>query len=357
MSRLRTLKFLLFAVMAADMARAEQCPPAQPVTSVDMQVADDGRIYVPVIVRNVKKSLLLDTGGIWSALTRQTVDKLGLRTRRSQDTLVGAGGDTVNLTTSTSILLGNLRIHAADFLVIPDASGFAADVPNVAGLLAPNLYHHYDVDIDFSTMKFSLYSRQHCDGRAVRWPGGMAVLPVRIDTSDHIQIPVQLDGHHLTATLDTGATRSVLDVTLAKTVFGLTPGDSNTPEVGRLIRSPKSKTYAHRFKSLVLGGIATADPEVRLIPDLTHSPIRAPRSDRGSRLSPATGKPGFGDLILGMNVIREWHLYIAYGEQKLYLARSPVSVSVKSASPTNQAAAIRRQPTVDPPPSSNLRPH
>jgi hypothetical protein len=244
-------------------------------------------------------------------------------------------------------------------MVIPDANGFATDVPDVAGLLAPNLLHDYDVDIDFSTMKLSLYSQNHCESEAVNWPGGIAVLPMHLDSNDHIQIPVQLDGHNVSAILDTGATRSVLDVELAKSTFGLTPGDADTPEVGRLMRSPQSKTYSHRFKSLALGGIAIADPAVRLIPDLMRNRIKDPHAnlEGGSRLTKTTEKPGFGDMILGMNVIQEWHIYIAYKEQKLYLTRSPVVVSVESTNAIDQPAAIRGQATPDPPPATRLRPH
>jgi predicted aspartyl protease len=329
------------------------------MTSIDMKVADDGRIYVPVKLNDAKKSMLLDTGGFWSELTKQTADELRLPTRHIRYELVGVGGDTTSVTTRASFLLGNLRADATDFMVIPDATGFATDISDVAGLLAPNLFHSYDLDIDFSAMKLSLYSQQHCDGKAVRWPGGMAVLPMQLDSSDHIQIPVQLDGQSLTAILDTGATRSVLDVELAKNAFGLTAGDADTPEVGRLMRSPQSKTYAHHFKSLELGGIAVADPEVRLIPDLMRNKLKDPRAgiEGGSRLSASIEKPGFGNMILGMNVIRQWHIYIAYKEQKLYLTRSPVMVSVDSTSATDQTAAIRGQPIADPPKQPDLHPH
>jgi predicted aspartyl protease len=355
----RILITVLFAVATVGAARAEDCPPAQLVTSVDMKIADDGRIYVPVRLNDAKKSMLVDTGGFFSEVTRQAADELRLPTRHIRLELIGVGGDTTNMATRASFLLGNLRADATDFMVIPDANGFATDVPDVAGLLAPNLFHSYDLDIDFSTMKLSLYSQQHCEGKAVRWPGAMAVMPMRIDASDHIQIPVQLDGQNLTAILDTGATRSVLDVELAGSMFGLTPGDAQSPEVGRMMRSPQSKTYAHRFKSLALGGIAVADPEVRLIPDLMRHKLKDSRDniEGGSRLSASIEKPGFGDMILGMNVIRQWHVYISYKEQKLYLTRSPVIVSDGNASETDQTAAVRAQQTTDPIKPPDVHPH
>src|SRR3569832_238434 len=144
MSRYWTLSALLLVAVAAGGARAQECPPAQRVTSVDMKIGDDGRIYVPVKVKNANKTLLVDTGGFWSELTKQTAVELRLSTHHIRYELVGVGGDTTNMTTTTSLLLGNLRADAADFKVNPEANGIATAMPDVAGLLAPNLLHDYD---------------------------------------------------------------------------------------------------------------------------------------------------------------------------------------------------------------------
>jgi hypothetical protein len=46
-----------------------------------------------------------------------------------------------------------------------------------------------------------------------------------------------------------------------------------------------------------------------------------------------------------MNVIRQWHVYIAYREQKLYLAPSPVVISLAPSKTDDQPAAVQGQPT------------
>jgi predicted aspartyl protease len=337
--------FILAA--AATSGRADDiCPPAQVFTSVDMQVGGDGRIYVPVKINQIHKSMFVDTGGYFSVITQEAVNQLKLPTRHSRLDLIDVSGNATNLVAHSSFALGNLYADNVDFYVMPDAGGFADDIQDVAGVLAPNLLHSYDVDIDFAKMKFSLLSQDHCDGKAVPWPANtVSVVPMKLDSDNHIHIPVSLDGQELTASLDTGATYTVLNLELAQSKFGLTLGDADTPEFGRLLRSPDSKTYFHRFKTLTMDGIAIANPTVHLIPDLMRNRILDEHDSLkgGSRLPTAAPKPGIGDLILGMNILRQWRIYIAYKEQAVYLAPSPVVISMEPTTTDDQPAAVQGQ--------------
>jgi predicted aspartyl protease len=348
MRTLRLLNALLFVGGAVTSAHAEAiCPPAELFTSVDMKLGDDGRIYVPVKVDQFHKWMMVDTGGFFSVVTTETADQLKLPTRHTRFEIIGVSGDSTSVAAHTSFSLGNLYANSVDFMVAPDAGGFADDVGEVAGILAPNLLHSYDVEIDFANMKFSLYSQDHCDGKAVPWPANtVSIIPVKLDTSNHITLPVTLDGRNLTAIFDTGAIHTVIDLDLAQSGFGLKPGDTNTPEMGRLLRSPETKTYFHRFQSLSMDGIVIANPTVRLIPDLMRNKMGEQNDSMkgGSRLPPpASAKAGFGDLILGMSVLRQWHMYIAYKEQAIYLSPSPVVISMEPIKVDDQPAAVQGQ--------------
>ena len=348
MRALRLLSVLLSAGCAATSARAEAiCPPAQLVTTVDLKLGDDGRIYVPVKVNQIHKWMMVDTGGFFSVVTTETANQLKLPVRHTRFEIIGVAGDTTNVAAHTSFALGDLYTNSVDFMVAPDAGGFADDVGEVAGILAPNLLHSYDVEINFADMKFSLYSQDHCDGKAVPWPANtVSIIPMKMDSSNHIELPVTLDGKDLTAIFDTGAIHTVLDLDLARSDFGLKPGDADTPEVGRLLRSPDTKTYFHRFQSLTMDGIVIANPTVRLIPDLMRNKMNEQNDSMkgGSRLPPpSSAKSGFGDLILGMSVLRQWHMYIAYKEQAIYLSPSPVLISMEPTKADDQPAAVQGQ--------------
>lgn len=343
----KVLSALLLAAGAVTTARADDiCPPAEVFTTVDMQLGDDGRIYVPVKINQIHKSMMIDTGGFFSVVTTEVANELKLPTRHTRFEIIGVAGDTTNVAAHTTFALGNLYTNSVDFMVSPDAGGYADDISDVAGILAPNLLHSYDVEIDFAKMKLTLLSQDHCDGKAVPWPANtVSAVPMKLDSSNHIQIPVNLDGEDLTAMLDTGAIHTVLNLELAQSKYGLKLGDPDTPEVGRLLRSPESKTYFHRFKSLSMEGVEIANPTVRLIPDLMRNKMMDQNDSLkgGSRLPAVTAKPGFGDLILGMNVLRQWHIYIAYKEQIVYLAPSPVVISMEPTKTDDQPAAVQGQ--------------
>ncbi len=348
MRALKLLSVLLFAGGGVASAHAEAiCPPAQAITTVDMKLGDDGRIYVPVKINQIHKWMMVDTGGYFSVVTTEAANQLKLPTRHTRFEIIGVSGNTTYMAAHTSFGLGNLYTDSVDFMMQPDDGGLADDVGEVAGILAPNLLRSYDVEIDFANMKFSLYSQDHCDGKAVPWPANtVSIVPMKLDSSNHIVVPVNLDGKDLTAILDTGAIHTVLNLDLAQSDFGLKPGDANTPEFGRLLSSPDIKTYFHRFNALSMDGIVIANPTVRLIPDLMRNKMGEQNDSMkgGSRLPPPTAaKAGFGDLLLGMSVLRQWHLYIAYKEQAIYLSPSPVVISMEPTKDDDQPAAVQGQ--------------
>lgn len=307
------------------------------VASVPMQVGADGRVYVPAKVKDTPRSMLVDTGGFFTEITEPVTEELKLTARHTRLQLIGISGDTTQLAVSTSFALGNLHADDMDFMVMPSVHRFAADVPDAAGLLAPNLLRAYDVDFDFAGKKLNLISQKHCEGKVIYWPAeAVAVVPIQINSSGHILVPVELDGHRLTAMLDTGASISVLNLNTAQSTLGVSPGDQETP----LSRSVVGvQTYTHRFKSLALEGIAISNPELRLVPDLMRTKMMNPHDslEGDTRIPSTETETGLGQMILGMDILHRLHVYIAYKEQKLYV--TPAAAPVAVASPGLPATA------------------
>ena len=78
--------------------------------------------------------------------------------------------------------------------------------------------------------------------------------------------------------------------------------------------------------------MAVSKIDLRIIPDLMHNWLRhAPPT--GSRLSGQVEADGLPDLLLGMDVLRHLHIYIAYKEEMLYVtpASSPAAETAQSA--------------------------
>jgi predicted aspartyl protease len=313
---------LIFALLSGTARADTACPPLTLVTSVDMHIGEDGRVYVPARIAGTPKSMLVDTGGFFTEITPPAVDELKLDTHHVGLELIGVAGDVTNLVARASFAIGNLHADNMDFMVMPPVHQFAPDVTDAAGILAPNLLSSYDVDLDFGGRKFNLLSQKHCEGKVIYWPADtVAVVDFAINSDGHIIVPVTVDGRKFSAMLDTGATNTVFNLEVAKSAFSLTPGSADTPLRGSIEGSPGSTTYTHRFGALSLEGISVTNPAIELLPDLMRNRRMDPKDslEGGTRLADPSRAVGLGDMILGMDILHHFHLYIAYKEKKLYI--------------------------------------
>lgn len=319
MSVIRTAVCAL-ALLATAPAAAQGCAPLTLLTKIAL-VAAPGKTaeFVPVTLNGAQKFMLLDTGGWFSMLSRRTVAEMNLPERRSGLRAIDIAGEATHEVASVnSFVLGSFKPAPMDFVVAAQADMFGRD-PAVAGILAPNILKEYDVDIDFGSDTLSLLSPDHCEGKVVYWPApAVAVIPMTIDRSWHIVVPATLDGRAIKALVDSGASRSVLFQPVAESLFGLALGTADTPYSHDLQDRPGSRVYRHRFASLDLEGIRIANPALDIVPDFMSARLDD-SPPTGSRLGEA-GEQGTGvDLIIGMDVLRHLHVYIAYEEHKLYV--------------------------------------
>jgi predicted aspartyl protease len=266
------------------------------MAAFDIDINSGGGVSVPITISGQSVSLLVDTGAIFSMLTEETVQRLGLQklnTFGSGETMFG-GKKVVFYVEPKDVNLGGLKADHMPMQVLPEGT-----VPSdIGGILAPNIMLHYDADFDFANAKLNLFSQEHCEGKVVYWTTTPAVaIRIGIDRVGHIVVPVVVDGHEIKATIDTGASRSVMSLEFAESVFGIAGTDPKlTPLKGRW------KALHYPFAALTLQGITVQNPDFELISDAdSHLPDEAPR------------------LILGMGILRQLHLYVAYKEKKLYV--------------------------------------
>ena len=186
-------------------------------------------------------------------------------------------------------------------------------------MLGADLLKLYDLDIDFASQKLSLFSQDHCPGKVVYWPASaVSVIPIHVEYSGHIIVPVSLDAHPIDALLDTGASGTILSMEFAENNFKLAPGSAEMPKIGEAVGVLPVPVYQHTFSALDLEGISIHNPTLYIRGKsekytFTQSP------HLGSRISDADERSGVTDLTLGTRELRHLHLYIAYKEQKLYI--------------------------------------
>jgi predicted aspartyl protease len=177
----------------------------------------------------------------------------------------------------------------------------AAGASEQEGVLALDDLSRFDVDFDFASDTLKLFSPDHCVGHVQYWdgpPAEMISMTPRSEKAGTFGLFVTVDGQQVDAAIDTAATSDMKE-SVAIEKFGLKPGDAETPASAK----PESgaKTYSHTFKLLQIGNIVFKDFRVRIVPD----------SARG---------PGWPELGLGMNVLRDLHVYAAVKERSLYIS-------------------------------------
>lgn len=309
---------LVCITFGAAPAVAEDCPPLKLFASVDLTLDHDARQpLVPVEIAGVPKLMVLDTGASVTLITELAADQLKLDKRRANARAYSLTGSYTEWYTTAPLTVGNLKGGSINFMVDPNFNGMDPD-GKVIGLLGSDILSNFDVSVDFGTGKLDLLDQRHCEGKVVYWPHPvLAVVPFKRMPSRSIVVELLLDGKPVKAILDTGAYNSTLRVAAAERLFDIKPGSPDTPAIGGLNSRQDLTTYKHKFQSLTFEGIQVSNPEITLIPDMLSKKLGS-AVFTGSNI-PTKNDELAPDLLLGMNVLRHLHLYVAYKEQKLYI--------------------------------------
>jgi len=308
---------LLSAVNAAPAAAGAACGPLQLMATLDVKPDGAGRPMVTAMINDKPVALLVDTGGGLSSLTKRAVRELNLQTAESRIQMRNIAGGSENLEARLpSIVLGGLRLEGPYFMVLPGPEDGGSDIETFGGLLGSEMLRNVDFDFDFAAKKVNLISQDHCAGNVVYWPAAtVAVVPFTFSAYGHITFRMELDGRRVNAMLDTGASNTILNLDIARRTFRVDVNAPDVEKVGEIGRS-QSGVYRKRFKTISFDGVSVSNPMITMYPDLMGGGSLG-QQRTGSIIRDARG--GLPDMILGMSVLSEMHVYIASNERKLYI--------------------------------------
>jgi predicted aspartyl protease len=285
-------------------ARADTACQLKQFAALPLDTEPDGEVDVPSLINGQKEQLLIDTGSMFSSVSEDAANRYSLERKP----IPGSSFEFVNGIESRefvhidSFQLGSASLGGADFIVIPDAMV----EPDASGMLGPNLLKAFDIEFDFVGGKVNAFLPNSCPIAPVYWTqDAFAEVPMKLDRFWHIVVPAQLDGQAITVLIDTGSERSLMSLEAARNLFGW---DEKNPLVKQLPSKSinggrKAAIYSYPFSTLAFEGIQVSHPDIMLIPQ--------GNLDR-------RGRPD-AQVILGMSVLRQLHLYVGYQAQKLYL--------------------------------------
>lgn len=300
----KCLTIVIGTVAATTATSAEPANTAAPQTpacllhvaaGLDMETMPDGRVTVPVKFEGHDHKLMVDTGGYINTVTRQLVREEGYVADNSRGASLQGIGNRVLKTfvEAKDFAIGNA--HGSGFIFYVDVfNNLLAD-----GTLAPEILANYDVDFDFGHGRFNLIQPQHCISGAVYWTKSPAeIIPIEIEDKTHIRIPVTIDGKKIMATVDTGSAASIITMRAAARLLDVNEKSADLQSLGAIsVNGMVAPVYVYPFQQLAIGHTSVTRPRIEIVSDALWNK---------------------DDLLLGMDFLRQFHVYVAYQEKKLY---------------------------------------
>jgi predicted aspartyl protease len=331
---------LLVSLLFVTSASAEDCSHLVRQASLDMTPTRADVVVIPVMINGTETHMLLDTGGGVSSVSRKLSTSLNLAAHDAAMKMLDMRGNASRKYVGIDTFgLGGLKGKNVDMMIWPDPEA------NFDGLIAGDILSRYDVELNFATRKFNIFSPDHCEGKVVYWPAtAVAVVPftmarpatgnpeeptsIQMGPDTHIRVPVTLDGKTFTAIIDTGATFTTMNAVTARSAFDLTADSPGMIPVGH--HDADQQMFGYVFHTLAFEGIAVTNPHVLIHPQMVGKKDPDNTNLLGSRISRRDDDMS-PDLLIGMDVLKRLHLYIAYRERKLYIT-SPDQPAASSAS-------------------------
>jgi predicted aspartyl protease len=335
---IRTACTVAFALTClTSMARADDCGPLKIVNEVQMVPGTGGfQEMIPGTFNGAPKLFLLDTGGFMSQISDDTVKELQMPTHDSSLRLYDVSGEAARrYVLADKLQIGTMNAPHFPMMVMPPSLNMDLD-----GIISTDLMLRYDVDIDFGSGLMRYFSPDHCPGKVVYWsPPAVASVPITIRDQSSIWIPVTLDGKEFRAEVDTGSTRTTISAETARVMFGLTQDSPDMVKGGNVNGDAKLASYTHVFHALSFNGIDVSNPKVEIIPDRMNSGSHEQQT--GNRALTGEIDMKLPQLLLGMDILRHLHIYMAFRDKQFYVsAGSPPRKTGERLAVLDQAIAL-----------------
>lgn len=257
--------------------------------------------FVTLSANGHSVTLMVDTGAEKTVLTPEAAKQIGAQ-RPSIEFQRGVHGIGGNLASHEV----ELRSFAAGEAAIPwrRVSVAAVRMAKVFpipldGLLGADVLGDFDVDLDLPRHLIGLYQKQTCPAAAPNWAGRYNTIGTGLSPAGRFFFPVQVDGHQLTATIDTGSQLTVL-ATAAARALGVTETmlsqDHSMTMQG--VAGDPLPARIHRFAKLELGSIVLRNPEI-VVADIN---LRE------------------ADLVLGVDLLSSRRLWLSYGSRRIFIS-------------------------------------
>ena len=305
---MRTILLAIAIVFLSSSGFAADCTLVK-IAALPLEDDGHGRPVVRVEVNGTPRRFLVDTAGFVSGISPDVARELGVSPQEiTSMEIYGSGGEIKQFVRVQTLKFGPVTARSAQLLVEKNLPA------GVDGILSPEYLRNFDLDFDFAASTLNLFSQDHCKGQVVYWTKDYSEIPFRLSSAYHVSLPMTLDGREVAASLDTGASHTVISSQKAKALFDLT--EKNVVAEGE---TDDHKTY--RFQTLAIEGLSINNPLIVVHLDQAERAFqRKHGAEKTQHIIQYRIDLETPDIVVGMNVLRKLHLYIAYKEKMLYLS-------------------------------------
>ncbi len=293
----RAATALVFVLLSVAVGHADDACVFQRVVTLHSAPEANGHLMVPATLAGHPTHLLLDTAGGWSLIDVQLANALGLPVQtlqRSMGSLKDPAGNRIeHYITVPTMKLGDLAINRGmDFFIAPMAQGQSSE--DFGGALGLNFLSIFDLEIDNARQLVTIFVPAPVATCGVSWSKNAVSFHYSLDNGVPVTSAV-VDGEKVDAVIDTGSSRTILDIDFARRHFNLTPGAPGVVENGGLLMGGgEARSYSASVKTLSVSGIRFDNVPVELA---EMDDVR---------------------VILGMNELRRLHLYFNFKGHTIY---------------------------------------
>jgi hypothetical protein len=218
----------------------------------------------PVIIASLnghQMPMLVDTGAARLAVSRETADALSLPPDRQRTRLnTISGTETTQNVLLETLIFGGHKFSKLSATVIEFPSK-AENRP--AGIIGADLLSQFNVEFDFPKRMMTLYSPLDCAQPS--WKGVYNKIPLNV-IDDKPLIPVELDGHQISAEFDTGSRGETVAEAAAEQI-GVSATDlENDPSKNGVALTGPYAIRRHRFTSFQVAGETFHDTTLDVSP-------------------------------------------------------------------------------------------
>ena len=310
--------FLLIAIagtLAITCSVAAAGPPCRldrvaewPVRLERNQLLVEGAVNgQPVVVK-------LDTGTTRTIIPRPAALKLGLALHRTRSRLYGVGGEAdLELAWVGELAIGHITRQNVPLLV---AGGHDRD-EGIAVLLGEDFLQKFDVEFDLAHNAVRLYQPVGCSDSSLAYWASAGVSELGMEAVDsgrpQIVLSLKVNGHSVSALLDSGAESSLLNLSDA-VAAGITPETTGVVPIGKVggLGRKSVTTWLGTFQSVAIGKEIVKDatlPFADLYQGATYAPMGSFIRQRADTLQP---------MLLGVDFLRAHRVLVVHSQRKIY---------------------------------------